>query len=190
MRDFVEWFWWTGMRPNEIRQLTWATLDRETWTLNLDPRADKTRAGRVIAVVDPLRPIIDRRLAARRLDCLLIFHRTGRGLPGQPVRDFRVQWRNALETAGLAPGLLSYDLRRSALRNMVRGGTDCTVAMKISGHRTGSTFDRYNITSAEDIKAAIARTAEYVATLPTARTVATLEPAQNTHTRASGRKAR
>jgi integrase len=190
VRDFVEWFWWTGMRPNEIRQLAWTMLDRETWTLNLDPRADKTRHGRVLSVTGPLRTIIDRRLAARRLDCPLIFHRTGRGRPGQPVRDFRMQWRNALEAAGLAPGLLPYDLRRSALRNMVRGGTDYTVAMKISGHRTRSTFDRYNITSAEDIKAAIARTAEYVATLPTERNVATIEPAQKAHTRASGRTAR
>ncbi len=75
VRDFVEWFWWTGMRPNEIRQLSWAMLDRETWTLNLDPRADKIRRGRVIAIEGPLRKIIERRLSARRLDCPLIFHR-------------------------------------------------------------------------------------------------------------------
>jgi integrase len=28
VRDYVEWFWWTGMRPNEIRQLTWAMFDK------------------------------------------------------------------------------------------------------------------------------------------------------------------
>jgi integrase len=171
VRDYVEWFWWTGMRPGEIRQLSWSMLDRETWTLNLDPKADKNRRGRVLAIAGPLRAIIDRRLAARRLDCTLIFHRVSKGRVGQPVRDFRLQWRSALSAAGLAPGLLPYDLRRTALRNMVRGGTDYTVAMKISGHRTRSTFDRYNITSAEDVAAAITRTAEYVATLPTERKV-------------------
>jgi integrase len=62
VRDFVAWFWWTGMRPGEIRQLTWAMFDRETWTLNLDSKADKTRKGRVIAIEGPLREIIDRRL--------------------------------------------------------------------------------------------------------------------------------
>jgi integrase len=138
----------------------------------------KTRKGRVVAVVGPLREIIDRRLARRRLDSVLIFHRVSRGKPGRPIKDFRVAWQAALKKAALAPGLLPYDLRRSALRNMVRGGTDYSVAMKISGHRTRSTFDRYNITSIEDIEAAITRTADYVATLPTERNV---EHAQNAH---------
>jgi integrase len=122
VRDYVDWFWWTGMRPGEIRQLTWSMLDRETWTLNLDPKADKTRKVRVIAVVGPLREIIDRRLSERRLHSPLIFHRTSKGRLGQPIRAFRLRWRAALKVAGLAPGLLPYDLRRSALRNMIRGG--------------------------------------------------------------------
>jgi hypothetical protein len=101
-----------------------------------------------------------------------------------------LQWRRALKDAGLAPGPLPYDLRRTALRNMVRGGTDYTVAMKISGYPTRSTFDRYNITSAEDIQAAIDRTAAYVATLPTERNVTTLDCSQNVHSPAPRRNAR
>jgi integrase len=190
VRDFVEWFWWTGMRPNEIRQLTWSMVDRETSTLNLDPRAAKTKRGRAIAIEGPLKVIMERRKAARRLDCSLIFHRMSKGQPGQPVKDFRLAWRAALKEANLPAGLVPYDLRRSALRNMVRGGTDYTVAMKISGHRTRSTFDRYNITSAEDIRAAILRTASYVATLPTERNVADIEDSQKTHKPAKAREAR
>jgi integrase len=38
VRDFVEWFSWTGMRPGEIRVLTWPALDGETWTVRLHAR--------------------------------------------------------------------------------------------------------------------------------------------------------
>jgi len=128
----------------------------------------------------------------RRLECALIFHRTSKGAPGQPIRDFMRQWRAALKTASLPPGLHPYDLRRSALRNMIRGGTDFTVAMKISGHRTRSTFDRYNIVSEEDLRAAVERTAAYVSQLPTERRVVAIaaragnERGQNTDKGASG----
>jgi integrase len=162
VRDFVEWFAWTAMRPGEIRQLTWAMVDLQARTLNLDPRAAKTRRGRVLGLVGPLWDVVQRRLARRRLDTQRVFHRVSRGVPGRPVLDYAKAFRAAAKAARLPAGLVPYDLRRSALRNMVRAGVDVSVVMKISGHRTRSTFDRYNIVNEEDVRAAIVRTEAFL----------------------------
>jgi hypothetical protein len=56
-------------------------------------------------------------------------------------------------------------------------GVDPTVARRVSGHLTDSTFQRYNITDEEEIRLAMRRTALYVSNLPTERKVVSLADA-------------
>jgi integrase len=182
LQDFLQWFFWTGMRPGETRGLTWEALDKETWTLRLHARDAKTGYGRMIPLEAELRAIIERRIAARQIHCPLIFHRAGRR-----VGEFRKVWVTACKAAGLAVRKerdgkqitvalrRPYDLRRTAVRNMVRGGTDPAVAMKISGHRTRAVFDRYNIISEDDIRVAMRKTSAYVNSLPAESKIVPIE---------------
>ncbi|GEM_PF-6445769 len=94
-----------------------------------------------------------------------VLHRRGR-----PIVDFKKAWTSACEKAKVA-GKLFHDLRRTAVRDLIRAGVPQAVAMEITGHRTPSVFLRYNIVSGDDMREAMQRTQRYREALKGAKKV-------------------
>lgn len=135
--------YFTGMRLGEILGLRWTNVS----FIDAQIRLDDTKNGepRTIPLVGELLEMlkIERQ---KNPNAEFVFM-----LNGQRLKSFRKAWMSACERAKLE-GLLFHDLRRTGVRNLVRAGVPERVAMAVSGHRTRSTFERYNITSDRDLR--------------------------------------
>ena len=153
--DAVRFAFLTGWRHEEVFGLSWAWIDRAGGVITL-PRS-KNGYGRTVPLVGDLAALIDKLWEARKPGplCEWVFHRKGK-----PVRWIAGPWRLACAQAGIT-GKVLHDFRRTAVRDMIRAGVSETVAMTISGHRSRSVFDRYNITSERDREQALLRTDAY-----------------------------
>ena len=126
-------------------------MDLEASTVRVDPRTTNNGDGRLIYRTDELRSV---RVAqcqqhgALRPDGPFVFHRNGKR-----IRYPDVAGRKTCEAADL-PGSIPHDFRRTAVRNLVRAGIPERVAMQMTGHKTGSVFDRYYSVAESDLREA------------------------------------
>jgi len=145
----------TGWRINsEVLTLQWRQVDFNAGTVRLDPGTTKNGEGRVFPMTRDLRAGLEmqRPQSGKRAAIIpWVFHRDG-----EPIKRFNKVWKRAC-VAGGCPGRIPHDLRRTAVRNLVRAGVPERVAMQLTGHKTRSVFERYNIVSEGDLTDAARR---------------------------------
>ena len=149
----------TGVRLGELRCLRWKQVELKAGRITLDPGTTKNKDGRTLPIYGEMGPWLSIMYTAREesaTNCEFVFQRAG-----EKIGEFYKSWRSACKRAGV-PGLLFHDLRRAAVRNMVRAGISEKIAMKISGHRSRSVFDRYDIVNERDLVEAAAKLDRYL----------------------------
>jgi integrase len=186
LQPVAEFCYLTGWRSrSEALPLTWAQVDFAAGVVRLEPRTTKNDEGRTFPF-DAL-PALKRLLETQRDRTKALERATGRIIPhvfhhsGQPIRYMRRAWLSACKRAATVThengvkevvrpelvGRLPHDFRRTAVRNLVRAGVPERVAMQLTGHKTRSVFDRYNIVNERDLRDGVSKLAARHATSPT-----------------------
>ena len=164
LRPAVTFAYFTGWRRGEILGLKWNQVDLAAKSVRIEADATKNKKARTIALHGELLDAIEDQWEKRKvaeipgqsptLLCPYVFHRNGK-----PLGDFRDASDKSLQETGLT-GKILHDFRRTAVRNMTRAGVPERVAMMVSGHKTRSVFDRYDIVSDDDLREAARKASE------------------------------
>src|ERR1035438_1968764 len=140
-----------AFRKGELLSMRVKQIDLANGTIRLEAGTTKNGEGRTIKMTREVATLLTACVIAKQPDDF-VFTRDN----GKPVAGFRKIWKAVCTRAGI-PDLLFHDLRRSGVRNLRRLGVQESVAMRISGHKTRSVFERYNIVDEADLADAASR---------------------------------
>jgi integrase len=135
-----------GFRRAELLEMRCEQADLLNNTVSLYSGETKNGDGRTVTLTEECRRLVTELRKGKQPEDFLFTRENGGA-----VREFRDAWDVLVKAAGV-PDLLFHDLRRSAVRNMVRLGVPQKTAREISGHKTDAVFSRYNIVSEADIQ--------------------------------------
>lgn len=136
LRPLVTFLYYCGVRVGEAVQIEWSQVDLQGALIRLEEEQTKGDEARIVPLPDVLVDTLKRVQEKEGL----VFDDT----------NLREEWEKAVVAASM-PDLLVHDFRRSAVRNLIKAGVPEKVAMRITGHKTRSVFDRYHIVDTTDV---------------------------------------
>ena len=161
LKGLVTFAYKTGWRVSEIRDLKWSQVDLENNIVRIESGETKNNEARTIYLDNELKEIfLNQKARQKELAKISNYVFTGKNGTAK-VFKLNYLWDKACTDAKLGKRLF-HDLRRTAVRNMVRAGIPERVAMMVSGHKTRSVFERYNIVSETDLKIASQKQETYL----------------------------
>lgn len=150
LKPLVTFLYYCGVRLGEALQVEWSQVDLKATVIRLEDEQTKTGEARIVPLPDVLVTMLEQ-----------IKDRSGRVFDS---KNLRKEWMKACTAVGLGTmepvdksgnrrytGLIMHDMRRSAIKNLLKMGVNEKVAMAISGHKTRAVFDRYHIVDAADV---------------------------------------
>jgi integrase len=180
LQGFVTFGYQTGMRISEITNLTWEKVDLGLGVVRLEPGETKNDDARTVYLSSELIDMLKQQRENRKVSgkvCPYVFPNE-KGT--SKIANIKKAWSKACRNCGLGYGYkltgkyvnkwrdklpagpLFHDFRRTAVRNMDRAGISRVVAMKRSGHKTESVYNRYNIVDDKDMQDAARKMEEYL----------------------------
>lgn len=157
LRPLILFVYNTGCRIGAAQKITWDMVAKDASAIHLPGEITKTGEPLILPLTGNLKPLVVVLKKSFRKEGA-VFDST----------NLRKAWNAACVKTGLGTvtglkrtGLTIHDLRRSAVRNLVRAGVPEDVAMKVSGHKTRSIFSRYNVVDTSDVEAALEKVGTY-----------------------------
>jgi len=164
LKGFVTFAYKSGWRVSEIINLKWLNVDLRQGVVRLESGETKNMQGRTMYLDEELKEVFHHQWSSRKKGKRILPFVFPNSRGSGKIIDFRKSWKSACKKA-CTPSRIFHDLRRTTVRNMVRSGIPERVAMMLSGHKTRSVFERYNIVNDTDLINAAAKQEAYLKSL-------------------------
>jgi len=161
LKGFVTFGYKTGWRFSEVAGITWSQVDLDNGIVRLEVGETKNDDARTVYLDDELQQVFIEQWEARKTAKMLLPYVFPNEAGTDKIKNFQGSWKTACKDVRIGEKVF-HDFRRTAVRNMVRAGIPEGVAMKVSGHKTRSVFERYNIVNDADLKLAAQKQEAYL----------------------------